>query len=295
MDSVTLTVNGEAAPEGALEAEIGALMGRFRQLPPEQLQQYGFTTPEAMRAKAVEWAQENVVERMLLRQEALKDAEPVPEDVLQKAVDEAVERFGGKEKLAEAGHTEEELRRDAEAEAKIQKLIDSLTAHLKPPKQKDIAEFYRKRREQFRVPESVNAAHILKSVNEEVSAEAAKKAIDEAKAELDAGADFAEVAAQRSDAPAELGWFPRGRMVPRFDEVAFGLEVGQVSAPFKTTFGFHIVKVLDSRPESQRPLSEVRDLVEREIMTQKRNEVLEAFIDKARAAASVDFDPAADR
>lgn len=289
-----LSVNGEPAPDGALEAEIGALMGRFRQLPPEQLQRYGFATPEAMRAKAVEWAQENVVERMLLRQEALKDSEPIPEDVLQKAVDETVERFGGKEKFAEVGHTLEEVRQDAEAEAKIQKLIDSLTAHLKPPKQKDVAEFYRKRREYFRVPESVNAAHILKSVNEEVPAEAAKKAIDEAKAALDAGADFAEVAAQHSDAPAELGWFARGRMVPRFDEVAFSLAPGQVSAPFKTTFGFHIVKVLDRRPESQRPLSEVREVIEDEIMTQKRNEVLEAFIDKVRAVAAVDFDPTAD-
>lgn len=294
MDSVTLTVNGEAAPAGMLEAEIGSLMGRFRQLSPEQLQQYGFSTPEAMRAKASEWARENVVERMLLRQEALKDTEPVPEDALQKAVDQAVERFGGKEKLAEAGHTEEEVRQDAEAEVKTQKLVDSLTAHLKPPKQKDIAEFYRKRRKQFRVPESINAQHILKSVNEEITAEAAKKAIDEAKAELDAGADFAEVAEKHSDAPAELGWFARGRMVPRFDEVAFGLQAGQVSAPFKTTFGFHIVKVLESRPETQRSLSEVRDLVEREIMTQKRNEVLEAFIDKARAVATVNFDPAAD-
>ena len=294
MNSVTLKVNGEEAPEGALEAEINALMGRFQQLPPEQLERYGFSTPEAMRAKAVEWAQENVVERMLLRQEALKNAEPVPEETLQKAVAETVERFGGKDKFEEAGMTEELARKEAEAEAKVQQLIESLTAHLKPPKQKDVAEFYRKRREQFRVPESVNAAHIHKSVNEEVTVEVAKKAIEEAKAELDAGADFNAVAEKHSDAPAELGWFPRGRMVPRFDEVAFSLEPGQVSAPFKTTFGFHIVKVLDRRPESQRPLSEVRDLVEREIMTQKRNEVLEAFIDKARAKAAVDFDPTAD-
>ena len=294
MDNATLTVNGEAAPEGALEAEIGALMGRFRQLPPDQLQRYGFATPEAMRAKAVEWAQENIVERMLLRQEALRDSEPIPADQLDKAVEQAIERLGGKEKLAEAGRTEEELRQDAEAEAKVQKLIGRLTAHLKPPKQKDIAEFYRKRREQFRVPESVHAAHILKSVNEEVTAEAAKKAIDEAKAELDAGGDFAEVAEKHSDAPAELGWFPRGQMVPRFDEVAFNLQPSQISAPFKTAFGFHIVKVSDRRPESQRPLSEVRELIEREIMTQKQNEVLEAFIDKVRAAASVDFDPNSD-
>jgi parvulin-like peptidyl-prolyl isomerase len=294
MDNVTLTVNGEAAPEGALEAEIGALMGRFRQLPPEQLERYGFSTPETMRAKAAEWARENVVERMLLRQEALKDSDPVPEDVLQKAIDEAVERFGGKEKFAEAGHTEDAVREDAEADAKIQKLVSSLTAHLKPPKQKDIAEFYRKRREQFRVPESINAVHILKSVNEEVTVDAAKKTIEEAKAELDGGADFFVVAEKHSDAPAELGWFPRGRMAPRFDEVAFSLKAGQVSAPFKTTFGFHIVKVLDGRPESQRALSEVRELIEREIMTQLQNEVLEAFIDKARASASVNFDSITD-
>ena len=294
MNSVTLKVNGEEAPEGALEAEINALMGRFQQLPPEQLERYGFSTPEAMRAKAVEWAQENVVERMLLRQEALKNAEPVPEETLQKAVAETGERFGGKDKFEEAGMTEELARKEAEAEAKVQQLIESLTAHLKPPKQKDVAEFYRKRREQFRVPESVDAAHILKSVNEEVTVEVAKKAIEEAKAELDAGADFNAVAEKHSDAPAELGWFPRGRMVPRFDEVAFSLEPGQVSAPFKTTFGFHIVKVLDRRPESQRPLSEVRDLVEGEIMMHRRNEILEAFIDKARAKAAVDFDPTAD-
>jgi parvulin-like peptidyl-prolyl isomerase len=288
-----LTVNGEVSPPGALESEINGLMGRFRRLSEEEAKNFGFTTPESIQERAVEWGRENIVERMLLRQEALKDSEPVPEEVIQKSVDAAIERMGGKEKFGEAGFTEEEAQRDAEAEAKVERLIATLTANIKPAKSKEIAEFYRKRRDQFRVPESINAAHILKNVNEEQSKEVARKAIEEAKAEIDGGADFFEVAGRVSDAPTNdgnLGWFPPGRMVLRFDEAAFALQPGQVSEIFRTSFGYHIVKVLDRRSENAPPLAEVSDLIAREIVQQRQNEILEAFVDKLRETATVEFD-----
>ncbi len=289
-----LTVNGEEAPQGALEAEVSGLMGRFRQLSQEEAQNFGFTTRESMQQRAAEWGQENVVERMLLRQEALTDDEPVPADTVQKAVDAAVERCGGKEKFEEDGFTEAEARQDAEAEVKIERLINKLTAHIKPAKTKEIAEFYRKHRDRFRIPDSINAAHILKHVNEETSKDEARVAIEAAKAELDSGTDFADVATRLSDAPTDggnLGWFPPGRMVPRFDEVAFGLEPGQVSDIFKTSFGYHVVKVFERRSESLTPLADVRNVIERELARQKQDEVLETFVDKLREKATVEFDP----
>lgn len=292
MGFVRLIVNGEAAPQGALESEVNGLMARFKQLSAEDLERHGFSTPEDMQRRALEWASENVVERMLLRQEALKDKEPVAEEILQNAVAQAYERFGGKEKFIEAGLTEEEARQDAEAEIKIERLINTLTAKIKPAKQKEVADYYRKHRQDFVVPESVNAAHILKPINEEITAESARKAIEEVKAELDAGADFAEVAAKASDGPSELGWFPRGKMVPRFDEAAFSLAPGQYSGIFKTTFGYHIVKVLDRRPENQAPLNEVRAFIERELHRQKQNAILEPFVDKLREKAAVEVLPA---
>ena len=92
--------------------------------------------------------------------------------------------------------------------------------------------------------EEVRAAHIL--VPDAVKAEALI-------AELDAGADFAELAREHSTGPSgpnggDLGYFPRGAMVPAFETAAFSMEVGSYSAfPVQTQFGFHILNVMDKR------------------------------------------------
>lgn len=81
------------------------------------------------------------------------------------------------------------------------------------------------------------------------------------------GEDFATLAIEYSDdtgsgmAGGDLDWFGRGRMVPPFDEAAFGLEIGDVSEPISTTFGYHIIEVLDkdtSRPKDEGQLDQER-------------------------------------
>jgi peptidyl-prolyl cis-trans isomerase C len=68
------------------------------------------------------------------------------------------------------------------------------------------------------------------------------------KAEIEAGADFADVAKQHSTCPSgrrggDLGKFGRGMMVPEFDEVVFTAEVGEVQGPVQTQFGYHLIEV----------------------------------------------------
>lgn len=69
------------------------------------------------------------------------------------------------------------------------------------------------------------------------------------KAEIEGGADFADLARKRSDCPSgksggDLGTFGPGEMVKAFDEVVFQKEVGKVHGPVKTEFGFHLVQVV---------------------------------------------------
>ena len=100
--------------------------------------------------------------------------------------------------------------------------------------------------------ESVSAAHILLMYDGSMrstatrSKEDAQSQIADLKAQLDDGADFAELAREHSDCPSgrdggALGTFGRGQMVKEFEDAAFGLDVGATSDVVETDFGYHLI------------------------------------------------------
>ena len=114
--------------------------------------------------------------------------------------------------------------------------------------------------------EEVRARHILLETEEDARAVIG---------ELQAGADFAELARARSTGPSaatggDLGYFGPGRMVPAFDEAARALEVGAFTTePVQTQFGFHVIYVEDKRTVQPPAFEQVRDQV-REVVTRER-------------------------
>lgn len=77
-----------------------------------------------------------------------------------------------------------------------------------------------------------------------------KEACEKIKAELAAGADFAEMAHEHSQCPSanqggELGEFGPGEMVPEFDAVVFSGQIGKVYGPVQTQFGYHLIEITD--------------------------------------------------
>lgn len=106
-------------------------------------------------------------------------------------------------------------------------------------------------------PGDVKVAHIMALVARDASEEDVKKAeqkINEAYQKLQQGEDFAKVAIEYSDDKAsakrggDLPWFGTGKMIPEFESAAFDSKVGEITKPFRTAFGFHIINKKEVRP-----------------------------------------------
>ena len=124
-----------------------------------------------------------------------------------------------------------------------------------------------------------NASHILVETEEEA------KAIKEA---LDGGANFAELAREKSTGPSgpnggALGWFKTGSMVPAFEAAVVALKAGEVSDPVQTQFGWHVILLSETRSAEIPPLDDVRGELENNL----RQSAVEAKIIELTEAATV--------
>ncbi|MFQ5714160.1 MAG: peptidylprolyl isomerase [Candidatus Scalinduaceae bacterium] len=138
--------------------------------------------------------------------------------------------------------------------------------------------------------ERVRASHILidtRKMKTDAELEDAKQKIGDIKKEIDNGADFAEMAKKYSDCPSaekggDIDFFQRkGSVVEEFAKVAFSMEVGEVSEPVKTPFGYHIIKVTDREEGKDVSYEDVSDMVDFVYMQIKTETLLEGLIEKA--------------
>ena len=127
--------------------------------------------------------------------------------------------------------------------------------------------------------QEVRAAHILVDSEEKAA---------EIKAKLDAGGDFAALAAEygtdgTKTRGGELGWFVKGDMVPEFADAAFAMEPGTISDPVKTNFGWHIINLEEKRDRQPPALAEVQDQLGAELLQSTQ----QAIVAELRAQGDV--------
>ena len=131
-----------------------------------------------------------------------------------------------------------------------------------------------------------DASHILVETEE-----AAVNLIDK----LQVGADFVELAKEFSTGPSgpgggALGWFGLGMMVPPFEAAVVTMEKGAISSPVKTDFGWHVIKLNDTRAISAPALGEVRS----EIIAELQRTAIEGQIEELRQQATINRTPVDD-
>jgi peptidyl-prolyl cis-trans isomerase D len=137
----------------------------------------------------------------------------------------------------------------------------------------DIQRYYNDNIEQYTTPEQVRASHILLETAGKNDADVKKRA-EEILEQVKSGADFAALAKKVSEDKGsaanggDLDFFGRGRMVPEFEQAAFAMQPGQISDLVKSQFGYHIIKLVEKRAGSTRPLDEVRAQIQQQLSMQ---------------------------
>jgi peptidyl-prolyl cis-trans isomerase C len=146
-------------------------------------------------------------------------------------------------------------------------------------KDADAKAFYDEQVKLIKPEEEVNARHILVE---------AKEKADEIAAKLKAGGDFVALAKENSKDPGskdnggDLGFFGKGQMVPVFEETAYKLNKGEVSAPVQSQFGWHIIKLEDKRTRAAPPFEAVKERIVQSMVGQKAQTIAADLRGKAK-------------
>lgn len=140
--------------------------------------------------------------------------------------------------------------------------------------------FFDANKDKFHKPETATAKHILVETEEQ-----ANNLLNKIKANE---VSFEDAASEHSTCPSKeaggnLGSFPRGQMVPEFEEAVFNMEKGEVAGPVKTQFGYHLIKLEDLNKGGESEYEEVKNEIERTLMYQKQTEVYSKKLNDLRS------------
>ncbi|HHX26902.1 MAG TPA: hypothetical protein GX721_09575, partial [Firmicutes bacterium] len=204
----------------------------------------------------------------------------IDEDV-QSELDRPADQFGStaglEQVLSQYGMSLDDLR----GQIKSTLLLEGIAAKDVTVEEEELKTYYEENKDRYTEPEQVKARHIL--VEDEETAKSILK-------KLESGEDFAEIAKEKSsdsgskDKGGDLGFFERGVMDASFEEAAFNLGIGETSAPVKTMFGYHIIRVEDKKPERLAAFEEVQDDVRKQVIKQKSKLTSEVLSDLKDAA-----------
>src|SRR5262245_49126113 len=153
--------------------------------------------------------------------------------------------------LSREGQTIESYRTSVKSELEKSEIVNRQVRNKASITNDDVERYYKLNANKFRSEDRVRLRHILLALPETATPEevqAVKEQAMELYKRIVAGADFAELAQEYSQGAGQadggdIGWVSRGKLIGGIEEVAFKLSVGQVSTPFQTSMGFHIVKL----------------------------------------------------
>jgi len=296
---VVATVNGENITQQQLDKELEMYKSGLESQGADFSGEEGKEILDRLREDVLK---QLIDEQLLLQEVKKKGLEPTSEDVQNeiKKIKENFETEGEFKKFLAANDINEPQLSDyVKKQLAVQNLVEDVTADLEVT-DSEVREYYEENEEIFTRPEEREVRHIL--IGFEGNDMGAKRSQLEAKVEaerilqkIEQGADFAQLAEEFSEDPGTknngglLTVTRGGGFVQEFEDAAFNLAKGEVtSAPVKTQYGYHIIKVEEIIPSDVQAFEEVKEQIKANLEDNRKATEFTEYMEKLRDQAKID-------
>ncbi|MFC1675860.1 peptidylprolyl isomerase [Planctomycetota bacterium] len=282
---MAIVINGERIEETVIQAEA-------ERLRPDHERVFAEIDPEKREAQLLDWSRENVIERVLLIQQAKEQNEPVSKEKLRSALTQMQEQStSGKSFDDFSDEEKEKIEGAVEIQIRVENLLRDVCKDIGEASQQEAEDFYNNNKERFQTAEQRRVAHIVKHTNSETDEQAAQEIMTKVHQQLNSGEVFETLVTKHSDCPengGDLGYITKGQMVEEFEDVVFNLGTGQISNVFHSRFGFHIARVYDIKPGSIVDLETAKESIKKQLKSQMDREAIEKFVDRLKSNAAIE-------
>ncbi len=262
-----------------------------------------------------------LIVKTLLDEEIKKRGIKISNKDTEDAIKDIIDKVGSKEQLdnilKQNGITSAQFKKEIAEQVKIKKLAEQLGDS--SVSDADAKKYYDQHIERFKYPEQIKASHILiaanrKDLEELVKAENEGISESDLKAKVDAKikekkekaekilaqlkkdpSQFAKIAKEKSEDPGsainggDLGFFPKGKMVPEFEKAAFAIKPNTLSEVIQTQYGYHIIYVTDRKAAGQEPFDKVQNDIKEYLQNQKQVEMVDNLVESLKKNAKIEF------
>ncbi len=301
---VLARVNGVPIQSKYIKFQLARILSRIKQ--PVDLMQKG---------RIVRSLIDKEVVRELVLQEGKGQNVTPDQEILEKEVKALREPYKDEDEFKKALQlrdiTEEDLKKSLEVDLIARQLLEKQIKGKIMITNWSIRKYYDDNEKKFYRPETFRARHIfippwpldlintaspeeLGAKKKELSAEAEKK-INQILEEVKAGGDFAKLASKYSqDAGSarnggDIGFIYKGIFDPAFDEAVSKLKPGEVSGVVQSTFGYHIIKLLETKPGGQAPFEKMKEAIQKHLFIEEAEKKVAEYTDELRDKADVEI------
>ena len=275
IEQLLVVINGEPYTLSSLNTYAKTKMGRA--FPAGNLDQISATDREVL---------EQFITDKLLEAEVRESGINISDDDVSRYIEQVKKnnRLSDEDlkvALSREGQTLANYKASVKSEMEKSEIIDRQVKRKVSITDDDVERYYKLNAKKFRGNDRARIRHILLPLAENAPPDRVQSAMAKGKeiyAKILAGEDFATLAAENSEgagraAGGEIGWVNRGTLIAGIEEVAFEkLSVGQVSEPFRTNMGIHIVKLEGREPGNVLPLSSVAPRIKEELLNKTLEE-----------------------